>query len=150
MTQPLSLYSPSDYVRRPSPVAPGDFLQDRRRRRGRVAGRTGRAAEEQTLRRYQRSGWRLLARNWHAERMYGNGEIDLILRRGQTYVFVEVKARRTLTEAANAVTPAQQRRLELAALRWLELEGLPDADMRFDLAAVDRWGEMEVFENFTF
>ena len=48
------------------------------------------------------------------------GEIDLIAANGSRLSFVEVKARRTLTEAAWSVTPRQQRRIAEAASHWLQ------------------------------
>ena len=47
----------------------------RRRRAGRNAGFEGKAAEDQTVRRYLSDGARLLARNWRAGRDFGGGEI---------------------------------------------------------------------------
>lgn len=47
------------------------------------------------------------------------GEIDLIVVRGRRLAFVEVKARRTLEEAQDAVTSQQRRRIEDAADLWL-------------------------------
>ena len=119
----------------------------RRRLRGRTAGHIGRSAEERTLRRYLDAGWRLAARNWRAGRVHGNGELDLVLERSGTFAFVEVKSRRTLLEAGEAVKPAQMRRLELAASHYLDLAGASGADRRFDLAAFDRHGRMEIVEN---
>ena len=48
------------------------------------------------------------------------GEIDLIAANSSHLSFVEVKARRTLTEAAWSVTPRQQRRIAEAATHWLQ------------------------------
>lgn len=126
----------------PPPPDPG-----RRRRRGRAAQRTGRAAEDLVLRRYLARGWRVAARNWRAGRAHGGGEIDLILRRPGLWLFVEVKARRTLEEAAWALTPAQYGRMEAAVLRWMALHGAPEEDLRLDLALVDRAGWVEIREN---
>ena len=128
-------------------VSPPEDVRRRRRMRGRTAGRIGRAAEERTLRRYLAGGWRLAARNWRADRLHGNGEIDLVLVRDGTFAFVEVKSRRTLREAAEAVTPAQRQRIEDAAWLFLDRAGRIGADMRFDLAIFDRHGEMEILEN---
>ena len=63
------------------------------------------------------------------------GEIDLIARDGETLVFVEVKTRRTGTPA-EAVTPEKQRRLTLAALRFLKQHGLLEQRCRFDIVAI--------------
>ena len=51
-------------------------------------------------------GYRELARRWKSPL----GEVDLVMRRGKTIVFVEVKARARLDDAAFAVLPRQQRR----------------------------------------
>ena len=56
-------------------------------------------------------GYRILARRVRTQR----GEIDLIARRGDTLVFVEVKARRTLDSAVFALHPAALRRIEAAS-----------------------------------
>ena len=49
------------------------------------------------------------------------GELDIIARDGKTLVFVEVKARRTLSfgPPQMAVTPFKQRQISKAALTWL-------------------------------
>ena len=65
------------------------------------------------------------------------GEIDLIVRRGRTIVFVEVKHRPTSEEALDAIGPVSRRRIARAAA--LRLAAHPDAagfDLRFDLAIV--------------
>lgn len=47
------------------------------------------------------------------------GEIDLILMKGRDIIFVEVKARKTLAAAYEAITVHQQRRLSQAVRFWL-------------------------------
>lgn len=65
------------------------------------------------------------------------GEIDLIARRGEMLVFVEVKAHKTQEEALYAVTPRTRRRIEDAARMYLaEHEDLADMAMRFDVIVV--------------
>ena len=81
-------------------------------------------------------GYRILARR-HRTRL---GEIDLIARRGDLVLFVEVKARRTLIEAMEAIGPESERRIEGAADLWLSRQ--PDygrLSMRFDMVAVLPW-----------
>ena len=83
-------------------------------------------------------GFRILARRYRTPA----GEIDLIARRGDLVAIVEVKARPTLTEAMDAVTPHALRRIESAADLWLSRQ--PDharLSMRFDLVAIlpRRW-----------
>ena len=53
--------------------------------------RRGRAAEDAALRQLQAAGLRLVARNARSR----GGEIDLIMRDGDTLVFVEVRSRRS-------------------------------------------------------
>jgi putative endonuclease len=60
-------------------------------------------------------GYRPLARRYAA----AGGEIDLIVRRGGTVVFVEVKARRLMSDALMAITAAKRRRFSRAARAWL-------------------------------
>ena len=74
-------------------------------------------------------------------------EIDMIVRDANQTVFVEVKARRTLSDAAYAVSPRQSRRLAIAAQAWLEREGRLSDDIRFDVVLVDRLGNSEILEN---
>lgn len=78
-------------------------------------------------------GYRELARRWKSP----VGEIDLVVRRGKTLVFVEVKARARLDDAAWSVLPRQQRRIVAAAEAWLaahpEYAGY---DIRFDAVLV--------------
>ncbi len=49
--------------------------------------------------------------NFRVGRGTGAGEVDLIMRRGRTLVFVEVKIRRTLTDALHAISPLNQARI---------------------------------------
>jgi len=65
------------------------------------------------------------------------GEIDLICRRGDLVLVVEVKARKTLQSAMEAVSISQQKRIEAAADCWLSRQ--PDytgLSLRFDLIAI--------------
>jgi len=56
-------------------------------------------------------GYRILARRARTKA----GEIDLVMRKGDTLVFVEVKARATLDSAVFALHPAARRRIEAAS-----------------------------------
>ena len=60
-------------------------------------------------------GYRPLARRYAA----AGGEVDLIVRRGQTVAFVEVKSRGLMDDALVAITPAKRRRFSQAARAWL-------------------------------
>ena len=60
-------------------------------------------------------GYRLLARRF----VVSGGEIDLVVQRGRTIAFVEVKARDNLDDAATAIDEAKRRRISRAARVWL-------------------------------
>src|SRR3954469_9645606 len=83
-------------------------------------------------------GYRIVARRYRTRL----GEIDLIARRGDLVLIVEVKARPTLDEAMDAVGGMSERRIEAAADLWLMRQ--PDQgqlSLRFDMVAVlpRRW-----------
>ncbi|MGA8171841.1 MAG: YraN family protein [Methylocystis sp.] len=59
--------------------------------------------------------YKILARRYRVN----GGEIDIIARRGDAIAFVEVKAREEMDDALIAITPQKQRRLSIAAARWL-------------------------------
>lgn len=81
-------------------------------------------------------GYRILARRLR----YPVGEVDIVARRGRTLAFVEVKARRYLDDAADAVSHRQQRRIVRAA-EWFMAErpGLSSLQTRFDVMLVAPW-----------
>lgn len=81
-------------------------------------------------------GYRIVARRYRTKL----GEIDLIARRGDLVLIVEVKARPTIVEAMEAVARSSERRIEGAADLWLARQ--PDhgrLSLRFDLVAVLPW-----------
>lgn len=95
---------------------------------GRLLGDRG---EREAARVLRRQGLRILVRGYRTP----CGEIDLIARDGETLVFIEVKTRRR-GQPAEAVTPEKQRRLTLAALRFLKQHRLLDQRCRFDVVAI--------------
>ncbi|WP_439548605.1 YraN family protein [Falsiroseomonas sp.] len=71
------------------------------------------------------------------------GEIDLIVERDGLLIFVEVKARATLGDAALALGPRQQARLLAAGGAWMAANpGHGTAGVRFDLLLVDAAGRV--------
>ena len=60
-------------------------------------------------------GYRPLARRFAA----AGGEVDLIVARGRTVVFVEVKARGAMEDALMAIHARKQERFSRAARAWL-------------------------------
>ena len=80
-----------------------------------AAFRTGLSAEARAAALLMAKGYRILARRFRTP----YGEIDLVAKKRDLLVFVEVKARASLDDAAYAVTPRQQARIIDAAQGWL-------------------------------
>ena len=108
-------------------------LEARGATRRRAAERRGRLAEMAAVVLLTLKGYRVLARRVRTP----VGEIDLIVRRGRTLVFVEVKARAGEDRAAEAVHLAQRRRIARAAAWWLARRpAFGDHVLRFDAVLV--------------
>jgi len=98
-----------------------------------VAFRTGLSAESRAAAYLIAKGFRILARRWRSP----VGEIDIVARRRKLLVFVEVKARERLDDAAWSVTDRQKARIVAAAEAWLAMnEGASFEDIRFDAMLV--------------
>lgn len=78
--------------------------------------------------------FRIIERNFRCK----CGEIDIVARDGKTFVFVEVKTRRTASYGPPqlAVTPFKQRQNSKAALTWLASKKMQDVPARFDVVAI--------------
>ena len=108
-----------------------------------------RARRQRALRRGSRGEWlaslALMLKGYRiVERRYRTklGEIDLIARRGDLVLIVEVKVRSTLVQAMEAIGRMSERRIAAAADLWLMRQ--PDharLSLRFDMVAVlpRRW-----------
>ncbi|MEN0000883.1 MAG: YraN family protein [Pseudomonadota bacterium] len=104
----------------------------------RVAEKRGRRAELIAELFLLTKGFRTVARRFKTKA----GEVDLIARRGDLVLMVEVKARPTLSEALDAVTPFAQRRIEAAGDIWLSRQSdYGRLSVRYDLIAIlpRRW-----------
>jgi len=118
---------------RPSGRKPPTLLPSAPRPERQVAFAFGLSAESRAAAFLIAKGYRIVARRWRSP----VGEIDIVARRRKTLVFVEVKARERLDDAAEAVIGRQQRRIIAAAEAWLASH--PDdinSDMRFDVVLV--------------
>src|SRR5438132_2871194 len=100
----------------------------------------GQAGEDDALAYLARQGLTLVERNFRCK----GGEIDLIMRHGDTLVFVEVRKRADMRfgGAAASIGRAKQRRLMLAAQVYLLRYRSPPA-CRFDVFAID--GEQQTW-----
>lgn len=82
---------------------------------------------------WQARGYDILARRLRT----GVGEIDIVVADRDRLIFVEVKARKSLDQAANSLLPRQQWRLLIAAEAAIASHGdWVRPEMRFDVALV--------------
>ncbi len=113
------------------PARPAPLATHRTERQ--AAFRVGISAESRAAAFLIAKGFRILARRWRGP----VGEIDIVARRRGLLVFVEVKARATIDDAAWSVTDRQRSRIVAAAEAWLAAH--PDQsvrDIRFDAMLV--------------
>ncbi len=110
----------------------GDDLLRKRRK----AYRRGHSSEWLAAAALMLKGYRIVARRYRTKL----GEIDLIARRGNLVLIVEVKARKTLIEAMEAIARESERRIEGAADLWLARQrDYAKLSLRFDMVAVLPW-----------
>ena len=94
----------------------------------------GQRGEAAAARYYQKQGYRLLDHNFRT-RM---GELDLVLLKDQQLVIAEVKTRTSFYGGlpCEAVGPAKQKRLLLAAGSYLQQSPYRELPVRFDVVEV--------------
>lgn len=101
---------------------------------------SGRRAEDCALRHLQRSGLKLIARNFRCRL----GELDLVMEHGTHLVFVEVRMRRNSRFGGGgaSVNQAKQRRLTRAAGVFLQRHPrYAQRPCRFDVISVTGGGD---------
>ena len=95
--------------------------------------RHGRRAEQAAAWWLRCKGYRILAMRYKTP----VGEIDIVARRGNTVVFIEVKGRKRRHDAANAIHARNQARVVRAAQWWLQRHPLfEQSQVRFDACLV--------------
>jgi putative endonuclease len=96
----------------------------------------GKIYEQMALDYLTTKGYRLISRNFQFGR---TGEIDLIMRDGPIYVFVEVKARKTHIYGTpeDSVTEVKRRQIRRVAEGFVHIMKLTDFEGRFDMIAID-------------
>ena len=87
-------------------------------------------------------GWWPVRLNFIVGRGTGAGEVDLIMKRGKTLIFVEVKYRSTLIQAMEAIGIQNQIRVAKTSAVFLQQNPrFRDCQIRYDavLLAPNRW-----------
>ena len=102
----------------------------------RRAVRAGRRAETLCAWHLRARGYRILARRLRTVA----GEIDILARRGRVLAVIEVKARPSLAQAAEAIGARQRQRVLRAAEAFLaQNPALAKLDLRFDAMLAAPW-----------
>jgi putative endonuclease len=94
----------------------------------------GKSGEDRAVLYLQERGYRLIDRNWRC----AQGEIDIIVQRGDETVFVEVKTRSTVAygHPFEAITPIKLARLKRLAATWCAHADRQVYRVRLDAVAV--------------
>jgi putative endonuclease len=95
----------------------------------------GRRGEALAAERLAALGYTLVARNYRC----AAGEIDLVARRGEAWVFVEVRTRRggRFGTPEDSITLRKRQHLIAAAQTYLQAHQLADVAWRIDVVAVE-------------
>ncbi len=95
----------------------------------------GRRGEALAAEKLMALGYALVARNYRC----AAGEIDLVARRGEAWVFVEVRTRRggQFGTPEDSITSRKRKHLVAAAQTYLQEHQLADVPWRIDMVAVE-------------
>ncbi len=91
----------------------------------------GRSYEKLAALFFEQKGYRILERNWRA----GRKEIDLIIEKDKTLIFVEVKSSssKKYGHPAERVDPKKKNNLIDAANQYILAKDITNVDLRFDV-----------------
>ena len=102
--------------------------------------KSGHLCEKVALLWLMMKGYRLVQMNYVVGRGTGAGEIDLIVCRGKTLVFVEVKKRASEESAKQAIRPHNQARIVRASHVFLtRFPKYQDYQIRYDAILISPW-----------
>ncbi len=97
---------------------------------------TGRFSENVAAWFLRLKGFRILSQRYKTP----VGEIDIVAKRRNLVVFVEVKARRSTAEAITAISGQNRRRVTAAANAYIARHPhLAEHNMRYDIIAIAGW-----------
>ena len=100
----------------------------------------GDAAEDRACRHLEGAGFTIVERNFRTR----GGEIDIVARKGDVLVFVEVRSREDagFGTPEESVTPAKRRRIVAAARQYLsKVPSSTWGEARFDVIAIEGSGD---------
>lgn len=104
----------------------------------------GRSFEKQAALFFEQNGYTILQRNWQA----GHKEIDIIVRKDNLIVFVEVKSAASgkFGHPAERIDQKKMANLTEAAQRYISENSIEGCDLRFDVVTFFG-GKLEYFPN---
>lgn len=96
----------------------------------------GKHFEEVALNILEKNGYSLVKSNFYSK----FGEIDIIVKKNNLLVFVEVKQRSSLNygNGGEAITKSKRRKIFLSSREFLFLNNISDMDIRFDAIVFDK------------
>jgi putative endonuclease len=108
----------------------------------------GKFGENLAARHLKNQGYKIVCRNYRTKL----GEIDIIAKKDDTIVFVEVKSRRTSTfgHPKHAITLKKQQQISKTALYYLKETNQSNVSARFDVVTVNsvsQKNDVEVIKN---
>ncbi len=74
------------------------------------------------------------------------GEIDLIASKNNLIAFVEVKARPSISEALESISPQMRERIIRASEHYLSQNNITASDFRFDVVAVTPFKILKIWQ----
>ncbi len=91
----------------------------------------------------KKSGYKIIEKKYYSR----FGEIDIIARDGEYYVFIEVKQRKSAAfgGAAAAISPAKIKRITMTAQLYLQQKSI-DGAVRFDVVLIEGCGSQKNIE----
>jgi putative endonuclease len=112
---------------------------------------TGRLGEDLACRALKKKGYRILERNYRCR----YGEIDVVARKGDYLVFVEVRSKTgtAFGTPEESVTAQKKQRLAASVMSYLESHVTPQENWRVDFVAVEldaggsKASRIEIIEN---
>ena len=109
---------------------------------------SGHLAERKACAFLKKKGFKKIAQNVKGLRGFGVCELDLVMKDKNTLVFVEVKKRKDIRDAFEAIPPRMQKRLYRGAEYFLaQHPEYKDFDCRFDAVFISDDGQIEHLTN---
>lgn len=106
--------------------------------------KAGKSGEEIAVAFLKEQSYELVEKNWR----FKNFEIDIILKKSSTLIFIEVKSRaNTIVSPFDIISNAQKKRILEAAHHYIQINEI-DLNIRFDLIYIDNSSKTPTLKHF--